>query len=204
MDDLEFLKLKPEGRASLTITLPDGVISTIDGINLDAIQERCPLLAFAFEPGPNGLRHSIEEASLPLAASFIRFLYNGDYSCLDSYGNPRPCSLLLHAQLCRMGEIYDVSDLCSMSNVKMIHETQDACSYSTPPLELCEAIEFLYIKLPHQRPLIDTILHYCVSCFNQHQLGSNEAFCKLVYELEPFHKDLFKMNYERGFEDEGD
>ncbi|KAF2231654.1 hypothetical protein EV356DRAFT_518368 [Viridothelium virens] len=203
MDDLEFLRLKPAGQASLTVTFADGVISTIDYINLEVIEERCPLLALAFEPGPHGLKYSIEETSLPVVASFLRFLYLGDYSCFDTDGFPKPCSLLLHAQLCRMGEIYDVPELSSTAHVNIIHETQISCSYPEPPLELCEAIRFLYTKLPHQQPLIDTILHYCVSCFTQHRLDADEEFCRLVYELEPFHKDLFKMNYQRGFEDEG-
>ena len=204
MDDLEFLRLRPAGQASLTVTLQDGVVSTIDDINIDVIGEKCPLLALAFEPGPRGPKYSIEEASLSVVASFLRFLYLGDYYCLDTYGFPKPCSLLLHAQLCRMGEIYDVPELSSAAHVSIIHETQESCSHPTPPLDLCEAIRFLYTKLHHQRPLIDTILHYCVSCFTQHKLGENEEFCKVVYELVPFHKDLFKINYERRFEDEGE
>lgn len=203
MDDLEFLRLKPAGQASLTVTLPDGVVSTIEDINLEVIAEKCPLLGLAFEPGPRGPKYSIEEASTSLVASFLRFLYLGNYSCLDTYGFPKSCSLLLHAQLCRMGENYDVPELSSMAHVKIIHETQESCSYPTPPIELCEAIRFLYTKLRHQQPLIDTILHYCVSCFSQHKLGTNEEFCKLVYDLVPFHKDLFKTNYQRRFEDEG-
>ncbi|KAL9096755.1 MAG: hypothetical protein Q9165_001243 [Trypethelium subeluteriae] len=203
MDDLEFLRLKPAGQASLTVTFADGVVSTIDYINLEVIAERCPVLAFAFEPGPRGFKYSIEETSLSIVASFLRFLYLGDYSCLDTDGFPKPCSLLLHVQMCHMGEIYDVPDLSSLARVNIIHETQTSCSYPDPPIELSEAIRFLYTTLPHQQPLIDTILHYCVSCFKQHRLDADEEFCRLAYELEPFYKDLFKMNLQRGFEDEG-
>ena len=203
MDDLDFLRQKPAGQASLIVVLPEGVVTTIDDINLEVIAEKCPLLALAFEPGPYGVKHSMEEASLPLVASFLRFLYEGTYDRWDTNGFLVPCPLLLHAQLCRIGEIYDVPELSSEAHVHIIRSADFSCSYPEPPPDLCATIDFLYTKLDHRKPLLETILHYCVSCFVQHKLGNNEEFCKLVYELVPFHKDLFRINYQRGFQDEG-
>ncbi|KAI9686929.1 MAG: hypothetical protein M1822_002682 [Bathelium mastoideum] len=204
MDNLDFLGGWPMGSASLTITLPDGVVSTIDGINLDKIQERCPLLAMAFEPGPHGPKYSMEVASLPVVASFLRFLYLGDYHPPDQWGSPEEYPLLLlHAQLFQLGKNYDVPQLCAETRLGINTGIEESLSYPVPPPGLCEAIRFLYNKLPDQRNLINDILHYCVSGFAQHKLGTNAEFRRLAYELAPFHKDLVKMNHEHGFQDEG-
>ncbi|KAI9699514.1 MAG: hypothetical protein M1820_007145 [Bogoriella megaspora] len=206
MDDLEFLKLRPPGKASLTVTFPDGVVSTIDDINVEVLSERCLLLALAFEDGPRGLKYSIDGASLAVVASFLRYLYLGDYRCVEIDGTLRPCSLLLHAELCRMASIYDVPGLSDAARCNIEYDTQQSLSYPNPPDELSEAIAFIYTKLNNhafQKPLIDSILHYCVSCFVQHNLAGNDAFCRLVFDLEPFHKDLHRINLEREFVDDG-
>ncbi|KAL2355261.1 hypothetical protein BJ546DRAFT_1060297 [Cryomyces antarcticus] len=202
MDNLDFLQGSAPGDASLSVFHADG-ISAITGLNTDVISSLCPLLALAFEDGPTCKRYTIEGGSRDLIASFLRFLYTGDYK-YASYNNglEHPCSLLLHAQLYHMAVLYDVPELRCAAQANITCETEYACSSPSPPPDLCEAIHFIYEHLFTEQHLIDTVVHYCVACFLYHRLGDDEAFQKLAYELLPFHQDLIKTNFYRGFSDE--
>jgi hypothetical protein len=203
MASLDFLALFPGGNASLSVVASDGSMTTINDLNLDIIGCRCPLLAISFEHGASGIpRASMEAASLDLVVYFLRFLYTDDYVSFDG-DRAVPCSLLLHAQLCRMADIFEVPELQALAHMNVIQETEMACSLPSAPLDLSQAIRFIYTYLVDQRPLIDTILHYCVGCFLQHKLGSNESFRQVAFELRPFHQDLCRTSFKRGFQDDG-
>lgn len=118
-------------------------------------------------------------------------------------GEAEPCSLLIHAELCRLGDVFEAPALMVQAHCNMIQATELACSQPRPPRDLHDAVRFIYENLSGQRELIDTILHYCVSCFIQHGLAQNEEFRKLAYGLRPFHNDLCRTSFRRGFEDEG-
>ncbi|KAF2500389.1 hypothetical protein BU16DRAFT_534985 [Lophium mytilinum] len=202
MANLDFLTLFPAGNASLSVVASDGAI-TIQNLHTPTIGRRCPLLELSFEQGASGIpRASIEAASLDLVVNFLRFCYTGDYLSYDDMG-ALPFSLLMHAQLCRMAEIFEVPELQALAHTNVIRETELACSLPSPPLDLCLAIRFIYEHLAEQRPLIDTILHYCVYCFLQHKLGTDDSFRQVAFELRPFHQDLCRTSFKRGFQDDG-
>ncbi|KAJ9667969.1 hypothetical protein H2201_001774 [Coniosporium apollinis] len=203
MDDLQFLNVSPDGNASLIIVLPDVGTSIITGLDVDIISQKCPLLAFSFEDRPFGLSQaSIEASSRGLVVHFLQFLYLGDYNDQGGFGS-EPCSLLRHAELLRMAEIFEVPELQTLAHVSILQDTEVSCSRPSPPDDLCSAISFIYAHLSGQRSLIESILHYCVSCFLYHSLGKNPAFRQLAYDLRPFSNDLIRTSYFRDFEDEG-
>ncbi|KAF2761158.1 hypothetical protein EJ05DRAFT_254516 [Pseudovirgaria hyperparasitica] len=198
LDNLDFLTLIP-GDAALSISLPSGGISTINGLIVEVIAEKCPLLAYSFESGESGSpRASVEAPSRVLIICLLRFIYVGDY--LDGVDG---CSILVHAQLCRMAELFEIPELQVMAHANVIRETEVSCSKPTPPADLCEAIRFIFDHLADQTPLVDTILHYCVHCFLYHQLNTNDEFQKLTFEMRKFTQELCRTNFQRGFEDDG-
>ncbi|OCK77059.1 hypothetical protein K432DRAFT_276808, partial [Lepidopterella palustris CBS 459.81] len=203
MASLDFLENYPPGHASLMVITPDGTISTIDNLHPAIIGQRCPLLEFSFEQGSTGFpKASIEASSHEVALCFLRFLYHGDYLSYDEQGQ-LPCSMLIHAELCRMADVFEVPELQVAAHANIIRETELSCSQPFPPVQLCAAIRFIYAHLSDQQPLIDTILNYCVFCFLYHGLGTNEDFRRLAFELQPFHRDLCRTSFKRGFTDDG-
>ncbi|KAF2803691.1 uncharacterized protein BDZ99DRAFT_526174 [Mytilinidion resinicola] len=202
MANLDFLARFPAGNASLSVVASDGVM-TIHNLHPGTIGRRCPLLELSFEQGASGIpRASVEATSVDLVVHFLRFCYTGDYLSYDDMG-ALPFSLLMHAQLCRMAEIFEVPELQALAHTNVIRETELACSLPSPPLDLCPAIRFIYEHLADQRPLVETILHYCVYCFLQHRLGTDDSFRQVAFELRPFHQDLCRTSFQRGFQDDG-
>lgn len=203
MDTLDFLEMSESGDATLVVNVADGTVTTIDNVDLDIISQRCPLLAYSFERRDSGNPKSwIDASSRTLVICFLRFLYVGDYSVLNG-GTHEPSSLLLHAQLCQLAHTYEVPELQTMAHANMIRDTELSCSRPSPPDDLCEAIRFIYKNLSNHKGMIDTILHYCASCFLYHRLATNETFRNLAYELHSFHQDLCRTNFKRKFKDDG-
>lgn len=203
MDDLSFLQSAHSGTAALTIFFSGGNSQTIHGLDLDTVAAACPLLALCFEEGHRGPHHSIEATSASLIISFLRYLYTGDYVITNQDGEAEPCSLLTHAELCHLGNLFDAPALIVQAHCNIIRDTELACSKPDPPQALCEAIRFIYENLADQRELIDTILNYCVSCFLYHGLSKSDDFRKIAYEVRRFHNDLCRTNFARGFVDDG-
>lgn len=102
-----------------------------------------------------------------------------------------------------MADVFEVPELQVAAHANIIRETELSCSQPFPPVQLCAAIRFIYAHLSDQQPLIDTILNYCVFCFLYHGLGTNEDFRRLAFELQPFHRDLCRTSFKRGFTDDG-
>jgi hypothetical protein len=203
MDDLGFLQYSDKGNASLTVFFPNGNTNTIHYLDLDIIAASCPLLAACFEDRYSGPHHSIEASSATLVICFLRFLYTGSYVPLNEDGEAEPCSLLLHAELCRLGDTFETPALMVQAHCNILRDTELACSQPNPPQDLSKAIRFIYEHLSAQRELIDTVLHYCVSCFVYHGLAKDDEFREVAYEVRRFHNDLCRTNFKRGFEDDG-
>ncbi|TLD37675.1 hypothetical protein E2P81_ATG04487 [Venturia nashicola] len=203
--NLDFLDYAVETEAALTVFVPGTEASfTFKNLDHDAITQSCPLLAYAFEDHGRGLHHSIGASSIELIARFLRFLHSGDYITFDNFGQEEPCSLLLHAELCRLGDLFDINTLKVQAHYNVIRTTEMACSSPRPPEDLVPTIRFIYEHLNDgYGKIIDTVLHYCVSCFVQHGLGHDEGFKRLAFEVRQFHTDLCRTNFKRGFEDEG-
>lgn len=203
--NLDFLDYAVETQADLTVFVPgtEGCF-TFRHLDHDAITQSCPLLGYSFEDRGRGLHHSMEATSVELIARFLRFLHTGDYITFDKFGQEEPCSLLLHAELCRMGDLFDINTLKVQAHYNVIRATEMACSSPRAPEDLVPTIRFIYEQLGDgYEKIVDTMLHYCISCFLQHGLGHNEEFKRLAYEVRQFHTALCRTNYKRGFEDEG-
>ncbi|KAF2660493.1 hypothetical protein K491DRAFT_589153 [Lophiostoma macrostomum CBS 122681] len=202
MADLEFLALYP-GNATITILLPNGQVQRIERVSATAIGDKCPLLWYCFGDGPaNDQQASIEASSIALVVSFLRYLYTGNY--LTAIQESGPFSLLHHAQLYKMAQDFDVPELQVAAHVNFMRETEISCCVPHPPLDLCAAIEFVYKHLAGQKPLIETLLNYCVFSFKYHGLGTDSGFRQLAFDIPAFHKDLCQTNLRRDFQDEGE
>ncbi|CAK3825414.1 Hypothetical predicted protein [Lecanosticta acicola] len=194
----------PRGDATVTYPSSDGEMESISGLSPWIIEERCPLLAQAFEPSRNGPRLHLEALDSVTAMPFLRYLHTGSYA-LDCAGGDLyedvPTSLLLHCQLYRLGDIYDIPDLKQQANVNVTRQCEFGCCSADKPIDLCYAIRFLYKHLPEHSGLIETVICYCVSCFLRHDLANDFEFRRLAYSLRPFHQDLAKESMKREFED---
>lgn len=187
------------------IILPGGAISHIYNLNLTVIADRCPILRLSFEDSVtgHGPKASLEAPSRDVVIYFLRFLYLGDYATYDHLDRKKPCSLLIHAQLCKMADIYSLPELRATAHVNFMQETEFSCSEPTPPIDLCPAIRYVYQYLTNYQPLVDTLLNYCVCCFTYHSLGTNREFRDIAYNLSEFHRDLCLTSYNRDFQDDG-
>jgi hypothetical protein len=203
-DLVGFLALRIPGNGQLTVYTPDNRSFVFPDLDLDYIAGICPLLAYSFEGGPQGRKlHSLNASSVELVSRFLRFLYAGNYHVLDHQGLELPCSLLMHAQLYHYGELYDVHLLMDSAYLHISQICEMACSMPTSPKDLCDALRYLYLNVKDGKEVHDTILHYCMNCFVYHRLSANEEFLKLVVEVKAFEQDIFRINMERGFSDEG-
>lgn len=199
--DLRFLGWFPPGNAALSISASNGALTTIHGLNLEIIERKCPVLALSFEENASGIaRASFDAESVDVVVHFLRFLYTGNY---NGFGVEHP-TLYMHAQLYQVGDVFGLPELQDLAYANAIVVTELACSFPTPLPELCEAIRFIYAHLAAQTSFIDTLLHYCASCFSQHNLGSNQDFRQVACELQSFHRDLCRTSIYRDFSDEGD
>lgn len=203
MADLDFLAAYPDGNAAITVLLPDGTVSRIDNVSPMAIREKCPLLWYAFNDGPNGDQQaSIEADSTALVACFLRFLYTGTY--LSPEEQDCPYSLLRHAQLYKMAQDFDVPELQVRANVSFLRETEFSSYMPNPPIDLCDAIRFVYKHLADQQHLLDTLLNYCVSSFRYHGLENDPTFRQVAFDTPEFHKGLCRTSFKRDFQDDGE
>lgn len=207
MADFDFLTECTNPNAELMVMLPDSTAERIRKLSTDQIRERCPLLYFAFEdPLQSPRQASIEATSLQVVACFLRYLYTGNY--LKPGEEPQSCSLRLHAELCKMAEDFQVPELQVSAYVNFMESTEWACSIPSPPLGLCDAIQFIYQHLAcdssrQQQGLVENLLNYCLSSFRYHGLGENPDFRRVVFDNPTFHKQLCETSMARDFHDDG-
>lgn len=196
-----FMGWYPEGSATLTYQDDNQELQSIHKINLDLIQARSPMLWLAFERDQLYLETLTSKTAFP----FLRYLYSGTYALNGATGDfyeDVPTSVLLHCQLYRLGDIYDLPELKSQAYVNVLRQCEFGCSSPDKPIELCSAIQFTYKYLANHQNLVDAIINYCVSCFMSHRLAQDEEFKELAYELRPFHQDLCKNSMNREFANE--
>ncbi|KAK5128536.1 hypothetical protein LTR85_003207 [Meristemomyces frigidus] len=205
INDKSFMEWYPKGTATLSFPDNDGQIASIADVNLWMIEERCPLLAIAFEPSRSGQRLYLETLTSVTATPFLRYLYTGTYAITSGTGDyyeDVPTSVLLHCQLFRLGALYELPDLKTQAYVNVLRQCEFGCSSPGKPIDLCAAIRFTYEYLRDHDNLVDAILNYCVSCFLSHGLAQDDEFKQLAFELRPFHQDLCHTTMKREFEDE--
>jgi len=207
MDDLTFLYEDgvEQGNARLNVLYIDAAFTSIKNLNLETIEERCPVLALSFEESRAGPCHYIEDVTPESLSALLRFAY-GHHYIPSSYAN-YTFSLLYHLHVYVLAQNYAVPALMAQARYSINQDIETSCSSPAPCIDLVKAIRYIYSdKLNHSgssRDLIDIITHYCVSCFLYHKLGENLGFRSAVYDLRAFHQDLLRTNMSRRFEDEG-
>jgi len=205
VEEDSFLHWYPSGDATLSYPDTDGQLASINNINIWLIEARSPLLHMAFDHSRNGRPHlHLESLTRMTALPFLRFLYTGSYALTSASGDlyeDVPTSVLLHCQLYRLGDIYDLAELKQQAYLNVLRQCEFGCSSPEKPIDLCAAIRFLYQYLPDHTNVIEAILNYCVTCFLSHRLAHDQDFQQLAYELRPFHQKLCWMATERGQDD---
>ncbi|KAI9726201.1 MAG: hypothetical protein M1828_001874 [Chrysothrix sp. TS-e1954] len=203
MDDILFLKDAKSGSAKLIITNSNRPDSVIRSLNFDTIRGIAPQFANAFVNNKPD-RHILKLNDVPTSAAIclIRYVYLGDYTMCDALYE-KPCSLLLHFQVFRLAEIYDIARLQEMAYSHVLRETELTLSTGKAVIDLCHAIRFLYLELRTHEKLREVVAHYCLSCYDYHGLRHHESFRQTVYECSLFHQDLSKANLRADFADTG-
>jgi hypothetical protein len=207
MAALDFLTASTNPDAELVVILPDSTAERIRNLSTDEIRYRCPLLYFAFEdPLQSPRQASIEATSLQVVTCFLRYLYTGNYLKPDE--EPQECSLRLHVELYKMADDFQVPELQVNAYVNFIESTEWSCSFPSPPLGLCDAIQFIYKHIAYdkshqQQGLIESLLSYCLSSFRYHRLDENPDFRQVVFDNPAFHKQLCETSMARDFQDDG-
>lgn len=156
-------------------------------------EERCSLLAVAFEPRSSGLQLHLEVLTEATAIPFLRYLYTGSHAVNSESGDVYegvPTSLPLHCQLYHLGDMYDLSALMQQANVNIIRQCDFGCSSPNKPIDLVTAIQYAYEHLCAHAGVLDTIISYCVACFLRHHLAEDEEFKQIAFGLKPFHQAL--------------
>lgn len=202
---VDFLPHDPARPAMLVVVTRDDDNFVVDGLDLDQLENECPLLAIGFESNAAGIyKNSLEAKCRIIAVSFLRFLCTGSYlvTADDGVSLIAP-SLLFHAEMYQLADNFDLLELKQQAQANLTRVTEFACCYPNPPEDLCEASRFIYARLGKHTNLTGIIQHYCVNCFHNHNLKDNIPFRQLVDEVPMFGLDLLKTNIERGFNDEG-
>ncbi|KAH7400855.1 hypothetical protein DE146DRAFT_476758 [Phaeosphaeria sp. MPI-PUGE-AT-0046c] len=182
-----------------------GVYNVSDRISPFRLLDKCPLLYHAFEYSSQGrLQASIEAPSRAGAIALLRYCYTGSY--LPPGSEFAPILLLLHAQVYKIAEDFDMPELQLSAHGNFSVQVDCACSLPMAPQDLLETIRYVYIHLAssqarQQQGLVHTLLHYCISRFQYHRLGESTEFLEAVRQIPDFRQDLCRINMERNFED---
>ncbi|KAF2487755.1 hypothetical protein BDY17DRAFT_17542 [Neohortaea acidophila] len=206
LHELWFLDRSPKGTATLTFLDEHGNPQSISHVDLKAIEQSCPLLAVAFEQSRSGPQLFLQTLTTKTAIPFLEFLHTDSYRVAGpngSYAGDVPTSVLLHCQMYHLGDMYAVEQLKTQAYANVFRQCEFACSSPNQPIDLCAAIRFLYGSLPTHEGLINTVIDYCVSRFLEHNLGQDDEFKQLAYDLRPFHQALCRNSRERNFDHEG-
>ena len=200
-----FLQWFPPGDAAISYIDDQGQMASIPDINIWLVEARSPLLYMAFDQARNGRPHlHLETLTSTCALPFVRYLYTGSYALASATGDlyeDVPTSVLLHCQLYRLGDIFDLADLRMQAYVNIIRQCEFGCSSPEKPIHVWSAVRYLFEHLPKHEKVIEAILNYCISCFSSHRLAEDNEFRQLAYELRPFHQRLCWLATERGRDD---
>lgn len=209
MEDLTFLDdLGDYENSNATLKVVDsaGYVDHVsDCISPYRLLDKCPLLYHAFEGGSQGrLQASIEAPSRAAVIALLRYCYTGSY--LPPGSEFAPITMLLHAQVYKIAEDFDMPELQLSAHGNFSVQVDCACSLPEAPIDLLETIRYVYIHLAspqarQQQGLVHTLLNYCIALFQYHRLGESAEFLKVVHEIPDFRQDLCRTNMERNFED---
>lgn len=190
MDNLDFLNERPAGGAQLILkplkkTEPEVCIANLD---LDIIQAQCSSLANAFRKDDRGfMTCTFDQTSTTAAICFMRWIYTNDYA-ICAFNDAIPP--LLHLQIFRLALTGNVRNLGELVLKNLNAQADISTSSGFHPVELCDAIEFLYTNLPSKEGLVRLFTYYCLDNFINDQLKDHDRFKQTVSQLPKFHQDL--------------
>ncbi|KAK4619679.1 hypothetical protein CLAFUW4_11700 [Fulvia fulva] len=196
-NEWSFLSWYPKGDATITYPNDDGGSAVIPGLHRSIIEERSELIAQAFESFREGHQLHLDCLDSATALPLVRYLYTGSYAPAGNHYEDVPTSLLLHCKMYRLGDLFDLADLKQQAQVNVIRQCEFGCSSPSIPIDLCEAVAYIYRVLPEHTGLLENIICYCVTCFLRHRLAQDQEFQSLAYKLRPFHQDLCKESMKR-------
>ncbi|KAF2473476.1 uncharacterized protein BDR25DRAFT_132372 [Lindgomyces ingoldianus] len=200
---LDFLSASPPGNATLIVSLPDGTLPHIPGLNLNIIGDSCPVLSLNFEHGFSGCSQAtIHASSIEVVERFLRFIYTGSYMT-DYDIDTGTCSLAVHAELYKLGRDFDLRGLQETSKATFLCQLDFSSSIPKMPTDLCKAVRFIYEHPKDQTGLLETLWHYCCSNFVYHRFSEEDDFRNLVCDVPEFFRDLVRTSFQRGFVDDG-
>jgi hypothetical protein len=213
MEDLSFLgQLDGDygaNNATLKVVDTEGRVSLIsDCISPYRLLDNCPLLYHAFEQASQSrLQASIEAPSRAAVISLLRYCYTGIYLPPCACADDAPILLLLHAQVYKLAEDFDVPELQLLAHGNFSVQVERACSLPLPPQDLLETIRYLYANFAspqarQQQGLMHTLSNYCICIFLYHQLGESVEFLDVARKIPQFRQDLCRTNMERNFQDD--
>lgn len=200
MDGLEFLEESPAGTATLVIQPANAQPREIHNLSISRIKESCPTLASQFHHTKDDVTRTcvLKRSSITAGISFLRYLYLGEYALyqadVDVLIPP-----LLHLQLFRLAEQWDLPDLQQLVITHLTNNTDPTWGNGYHPMDLCEAIRYLYVEMATRAELRKILADYCVANFVNDGLQSCEYFRQTVYECPPFLRDLCRANMDNGF-----
>jgi hypothetical protein len=211
MEDLTFLEQLDgdygDSNGTLKAVDSEGYVCHIsDRVSPFRLLDNCPLLYHAFEYGyQSRLQANIEAPSRAAAISLLRYCYTGSY--LSPGSEYEPVLLLLHAQVYKLAEDFDVPELQLLAHGNFSVQVDCACSLPVPPRDLLDTIRYVYAHFAtpqarQQQGLVHTLLNYCVSVFQYHKLGESVEFLEVVRQVPEFRQDLCRTNMGRDFQDE--
>lgn len=190
------------GTASITVLLPDNTVARIRQVCIHTINTKCALLGYTFEDGIDGSQACLEASSENAVVCLLRYLYTDNYLTRGEEHATIP-TLLIHVEVYKLARDFDIPELQVAAYCNFSRETELSCSMPNPLVDLCDTISFVYKHLPNEQSIVDTLLHYCVSVFGYHRLGSNQTFRQAAFDNPEFHRALCETNYKRDFQDEG-
>jgi hypothetical protein len=131
-------------------------ITAIENVDLNMISHECPVLAAAFEHGPDKKYSATIPAPCPRTVErFLYFLEHGTYRFDNEDVDVNNLFLLVHLQMAYMGINFDVSDLYWTAKCSISQATELAVSLPHPFVDLCEAVKFAYDYLRDEMGILE-------------------------------------------------
>ncbi|KAM0689173.1 hypothetical protein Q7P36_011250 [Cladosporium allicinum] len=187
------------------LTYPQGhsnhQLGSVTGLHAWIIEARSPLIAAAFESSVSGKRLHLDSLDPGTVLPFVRFLYTGYYAQIGDWEDV-PTSVWMHCRMYYLGHLYDLADLKSQAYVNVLRQCEFGCSSPCMPIDLCQAIDFVYRHLSGHDAISDALVQYCVTRCLSHKLHENAEFRNVAFFVRAFHQDLTKACRDRDYEDE--
>jgi len=192
MEDLTFLRDVVDGKADIIID-HEGYKCRVIGLDLDLMWMKMPKLAALFESTDHGDVCVLDKFPRRAVISLLRYIYLDDYRMLETRIDEQ-CSLLPHVQMYYAGELYCAPELTRLASTHILRELELTSSIGRVPLDLCDAIRFVYNRLAHAMQIKNNIVNVCISCCRYYNLSAHDDFCEVLRDIPAFYQDFSVAN----------